>query len=159
MKLVRTLKKTKKNNEATPLAVGEKPLITAQTPPRVARMSPVAPDIKAISPQPAPVAPQAKLNLPEARSVAPAPSALPTVTIEALVDVGFGNQLFLRGQGAGLSWDRGTPLACVDGQTWRWSAPTTDKLTFKLLLNDKVWAQGEDIIATPGKCIGVVPRF
>src|ERR1043166_9073279 len=78
--------------------------------------------------------------------------AKPTVTtIEAKIDVGFGNNLFLRGQGAGLSWERGTPLACVDAKTWRWAAPVTDKLTFKLLLNDKVWAQGEDVMVTPGK--------
>ncbi len=105
---------------------------------------------------------------PEPRAVAPAAAvvpaapvapALPPTTIEARIDVGFGNHLFLRGQGAGLSWERGTPLKCVDGQTWRWSAPTTDRLTFKLLLNDAVWAQGEDIVAAPGKCIGVAPRF
>lgn len=80
-------------------------------------------------------------------------------TIEAKIDVGFGNNLFLRGQGAGLSWERGTPLACVDGQTWRWTAPVTDKLTFKLLLNDAVWAQGEDLVITPGKQLEVAPRF
>ncbi len=80
-------------------------------------------------------------------------------TIEAQIDVGFGNHLFVRGQGAGLSWERGTPLNCVDGQTWRWSAKTTEKLTFKLLLNDTIWAQGEDVVATPGKCVGIAPRF
>src|ERR1043166_8109956 len=78
-------------------------------------------------------------------------TSTPRTTIEAKIDVGFGNNLFLRGQGAGLSWDRGTPLTCVDGKTWRWAAPVTDKLTFKLLLNDKVWAQGEDVMVTPGK--------
>jgi hypothetical protein len=144
MKLVKAFKKTKKNTEP-PIPAAESCMVVTSPPPPVAKTA--APP------------PQAKLSLPEARSVAPAPSAPNATTIEALIDVGFGNHLFLRGQGAGLSWDRGTPLACVDGQTWRWSAPTTDKLTFKLLLNDKVWAQGEDIVATPGKCIGVVPRF
>jgi hypothetical protein len=81
------------------------------------------------------------------------------VTIEAKIDVGFGNILFLRGQGAGLSWERGTPLECVDGKTWRWSAPVSDKLTFKLLLNDAVWAQGEDLVIAPGKQLEVKPRF
>ncbi|HEY9174498.1 MAG TPA: hypothetical protein VI136_19615, partial [Verrucomicrobiae bacterium] len=88
-----------------------------------------------------------------------APPSPPTTVIEAKIDVGFGNQLFLRGQGAGLSWERGEPLQCVDGQTWRWSAPTTDPLRFKLLLNDRIWAQGEDITADPGKCVGIAPRF
>ena len=85
-------------------------------------------------------------------------SARPT-TIESKIDVGFGNTLFIRGQGTGLSWERGVPLKCVDRNTWQWSAPVADKLTFKLLLNDSVWAQGEDIVARPGQRIEITPRF
>jgi len=82
-----------------------------------------------------------------------------TVTIEAKIDVGFGNALFLRGQGHGLSWDRGIPLTCVDGSTWKWSAEADEKLKFKLLLNDAVWAQGEDLVAAPGEKVEVAPAF
>src|SRR5579872_5239985 len=39
------------------------------------------------------------------------------VTIEAKIDVGFGNTLYLRGEGPGLSWTQGVPLTCVDGKT------------------------------------------
>lgn len=80
-------------------------------------------------------------------------------TIEAKINVGFGNNLFVRGKGAGLSWERGTPLTCVEPGTWRWSAPADEKLTCKLLLNDHVWAQGEDVTVTPGKRVAVVPAF
>lgn len=83
----------------------------------------------------------------------------PELTIEAKIDVGFGNALFLRGEGAGLSWERGTPLTCVDGTTWRWSRPGADALKFKLLLNDAIWAQGEDVTATPGQTLQIAPRF
>ncbi|MBC8095528.1 MAG: hypothetical protein H7Y43_06930, partial [Akkermansiaceae bacterium] len=75
------------------------------------------------------------------------------------IDIGFGNKLFVRGQGAGLSWDHGIPLECVDSQTWRLTVPAKDKLQFKLLLNDSVWAQGEDVVAAPGKRVEVVPAF
>ena len=34
-------------------------------------------------------------------------------TITALVDVGFGNTLYLRGEGPGLSWEKGVPMKCV----------------------------------------------
>lgn len=97
--------------------------------------------------------------------VAPAPAktsivtAAAPITIEAKIDVGFGNQLFARGQGAGLSWDHGIPLECVDSQTWRLIVPAKDKLQFKLLLNDSVWAQGEDVVAAPGKKVEVTPAF
>jgi len=83
-----------------------------------------------------------------------------TTIVEAKIDVGFGNNLFLRGQGAaGLSWDRGIPLNCVDGKTWQWSGKADDKLKFKLLLNDTVWAKGEDLVAAPGQKVQVAPAF
>lgn len=79
--------------------------------------------------------------------------------IEAKIDVGFGNQLFLRGEGAGLSWDRGIPLECVDSKTWRLTVPAQEKLLFKLLLNDSVWAKGEDVAVTPGQRLEIAPAF
>jgi hypothetical protein len=83
-----------------------------------------------------------------------------TTIVEAKIDVGFGNNQFLRGQGAaGLSWDRGIPLSCVDGKTWQWSGKADDKLKFKLLLNDTVWAKGEDVVAAPGQKVQVAPAF
>lgn len=96
---------------------------------------------------------------PVVKATPPATTKAAVTVIEAKIDVGFGNKLFVRGQGAGLSWERGTPLACVDGQTWRWTVPASDKLTFKFLINDAIWAQGEDLVATPGKAIKVTPRF
>lgn len=87
-----------------------------------------------------------------------AATAIPT-TIEAKVDVGFGNSLFVRGEGAGLSWEHGTPLTNVDAQTWRLTVPAADKLHVKLLINDSIWAQGEDVVITPGKSVQLSPSF
>ena len=95
----------------------------------------------------------------ETQPTKPATSVLPVTIIEAKIDVGFGNNLFVRGQGAGLSWQRGTPLTCVEPGTWRWSGPVDEKLTFKLTLNDVVWAQGADVTITPGKRVEIVPAF
>lgn len=81
------------------------------------------------------------------------------VTIEAKIDVGFGNMLYLRGEGLGLSWTKGVPLTCVDGKTWKWSAEASEQLKFKLLLNDQVWSQGEDLIAAPGQTVEIAPAF
>jgi len=84
----------------------------------------------------------------------------PMTIIEARMDVGFGNSLFIRGHGDGLSWDKGQPLNCVDGTTWRWSTrPAKGKLVFKLLLNDAAWASGEDLVVEAGRKIEVVPQF
>ena len=43
------------------------------------------------------------------------------VTIEANIDVGYGNSLYLRGEGLGLNWNQGIPLKCEDGSTWKWT--------------------------------------
>jgi hypothetical protein len=86
-------------------------------------------------------------------------SDTPETVIDVKLDVGFGNSLFLRGQGAGLTWERGVPLACIDGKTWRWSQKVKDPVTFKVLINDKVWAAGADLTVTPGQKLELAPAF
>jgi len=89
----------------------------------------------------------------------PAPVEPPTV-IEARIDVGLGNQLFIRGQGNGLNWFEGVRLNCVDANTWVWSSrQAKDRIIFKLLLNDQVWAKGNDVVVEPGQKIEIVPFF
>lgn len=89
----------------------------------------------------------------------PAAATKTITTIEAKINVGFGNSLFVRGEGAGLSWEQGTPLKCVDPQTWQLSVEAKDALKFKILLNDAVWMAGEDLVAMPGKRVEVTPSF
>ena len=80
--------------------------------------------------------------------------------VQANIDVGFGNQLFIRGQGDGLTWDKGLPLACVAPGIWRWSTQAANQeLVFKLLLNDEVWSQGEDWKLPAGERIEIEPSF
>jgi len=116
---------------------------------------PAAAKTVAISTAPAVATASAKAALGRTPTV----TAAAPITIEARIDVGFGNQLFVRGQGAGLSWERGLPLENVDCKTWRLTVPAKDKVQFKLLINDTVWAQGEDVVAAPGKKVEVTPAF
>jgi hypothetical protein len=83
----------------------------------------------------------------------------PLTTIEVKKDVGFGNAVFMRGQGGGLTWERGLPLVCVDAQTWRWSGVAKDPIKFKLLINDKIWSAGNDLVIAPGQKMEVAPEF
>jgi len=88
--------------------------------------------------------------------------AVPTqkiTQIDAKVDVGWGNALFIRGKGAGLTWDKGMPLNCFNGSTWVWHSRAIDKVTFKLLINDVIWAQGEDQVVEAGSKVEVQPVF
>lgn len=84
----------------------------------------------------------------------------PVTRISAKIDVGFGNALFIRGEGAGLSWDRGQPLECVESSTWVWSThKSAQEVTFKLLINDQLWCRGENLRAMPGASAEVAPSF
>jgi len=105
------------------------------------------------------IAPKSTPSAPKAASGAPKTTAEALTTIEVKLDVGFGNAVFLRGQGSGLTWERGVPLACVDGSTWRWAKKSTDPVTFKVLLNDQVWSAGSDIVVAPGQKIEISPSF
>jgi hypothetical protein len=98
---------------------------------------------------------------PTAKTTAPTPAGAGAslTTIEVKRDVGFGNAVFLRGQGGGLTWERGMPLACVDAQTWRWSGVTKDPIQFKVLINDKIWSAGNDLKIAPGQKMEVAPEF
>jgi hypothetical protein len=80
--------------------------------------------------------------------------------VKAKVDVGGGNALFIRGQGEGLSWDKGRPLVCTDRSTWVWSTRRAGTgVVFKLLLNDRIWAAGADRVVQAGQRLEVVPQF
>lgn len=86
--------------------------------------------------------------------------ALRVTTIQARVDVGFGNQLFVRGEGPGLSWDRGLPAQNTGADVWVVELEGAETpVVFKCLINDTLWAQGEDCLAPPGATVTVEPRF
>jgi hypothetical protein len=160
------MKKTTKKSTPTSVPASTPATSKAVAPPIVAS-KPAAPVAVAKPGVPAAVASKSTTLTAASKPGAPVPSAskpagpkpTTTTTIEARIDVGFGNQLFVRGQGAGLSWERGIPLECVDSQTWRLVVPAKEKLQIKLLINDSVWAKGEDVVVTPGKRVELVPAF
>jgi hypothetical protein len=82
------------------------------------------------------------------------------VTITAKIDIGFGNTLFIRGDGAGLSWETGKALACAEGDTWSVVLSGVEKpLAFKFLVNDETWSAGQNFEAAPGDTVTVTPGF
>jgi hypothetical protein len=53
--------------------------------------------------------------------------------------IGIGNRLYIRGNGAGLSWDKGVPLQFVSIGKWRWETNEAGApVQFKLYKNDEV---------------------
>ncbi|MCE2861458.1 MAG: hypothetical protein LW690_03295 [Opitutaceae bacterium] len=106
-----------------------------------------------------PAAPAVVASLPPAlaKPAAPRPSL---TTITAQVDVGFGNTLYIRGAGGGLSWTVGLPMTCVAADLWRISLDAARQdIAFKVLLNDLAWSSGADYIATAGSTVTARPSF
>jgi hypothetical protein len=84
----------------------------------------------------------------------------PATFISAKIDIGFGNHLYLRGTGPGLSWERGIAMDCVGTGLWTVTVKqATAPVAFKLLVNDLSWSTGEDFVAEPGQSITVTPLF
>jgi hypothetical protein len=53
--------------------------------------------------------------------------------------IGIGNKLHIRGDGPGLSWDKGIPLQFISIGKWRWESPDADApINFKLYKNDEI---------------------
>ncbi len=100
---------------------------------------------KRVSPKKAPakktVAPKAKI---------PSKQVVKT-SIIARVDVGFGNQLYIRGAGADLSWEKGLQLENVSAYEWAFATTKAKSdVTFKLLINDELWAEGDNVTVAEG---------
>ncbi len=114
------------------------------------------------SPKPAP----AKKSAPASSKASAAPAVKKTAakaihtTISARIDVGFGNSLYLRGDGPGLSWDRGVLMECTGDDRWTYTvAESIRPVVFKFLINDMTWSNGEDYTAKPGSTAVCTPLF
>jgi hypothetical protein len=108
----------------------------------------------------APVRKPAALPAAPIKKKAPDKPAARKTSIIAKVDVGWGNSLYLRGIGGGLSWDVGVLMDNTKKDEWSWSCPAGDgPITFKFVRNDLHWALGPDHIAVPSETAIIVPQF
>jgi uncharacterized protein YoxC len=111
---------------------------------------PVRPPRKRSPRKPAAEAPPADLVLespsPDESSSSPAApeTAEPAVSADGATRlvvtsyIGIGNRLFVRGEGPGLSWEKGVPLTFVSIGKWRWETnDATGTVRFKLFKNDE----------------------
>jgi hypothetical protein len=81
-----------------------------------------------------------------------------SVTVQC--DVGFGNGVYIRGQGGGLSWEKGVLLENRGADTWVWE--TTQLFTnceFKVLLNDQQYETGDNHWLPCGASVQYRPVF
>lgn len=104
--------------------------------------------------------PAAPKTTPAPAAPAPKPTPKAATIITARIDVGFGNVLFIRGEGPGLTWDKGVPMECKGADEWSWSSSSSaSSFPYKFLINDDIWSDGDDYIAVPNKPNVVIPNF
>ncbi|MFA5057564.1 MAG: hypothetical protein WC485_05580, partial [Opitutaceae bacterium] len=88
---------------------------------------------------------------PEESRPAPTPSADGRTGLTVVSYIGIGNKLYLRGEGPGLSWDKGVPLQFVSIGRWRWeTGAATAPVSCKVYKNDKIEAPLGLIMLAPG---------
>ncbi len=75
-------------------------------------------------------------------------------------DTGFSNHFTIRGKGANLNWEKGQPLKNVKQDEWVWEtdAPFTH-CEFKVLINDRVYENGENHQINAGDSLLYTPHF
>ena len=174
-----------KKKEPTSTPVNKDPKKTTKPTTAAATATPAAPvtPAKAEAPKPAATAAPAKAEAPKPAAKlaatkatkatkAPASPAKATATakksidstatvVVAKYDVGFGNKLFIRGEGAGLSWETGVEMKNVENDVWVWTNNDLKKgaVACKFLINDDVWSTGENLFVPAGETSTVFPNF
>lgn len=131
-----------------------KPAVKTATPPPAPAAKPkkAAPAPKAM-----PAADVAPVAVPAVKPVAPKPVV---TTISARIDIGFGNVLSIRGEGAGLSWDQGLVMANVEKDLWQVTlGESAQPVIFKFLVNDLSWSTGPDYTIASGASVTLLPEF
>ena len=112
---------------------------------------------------PAPKSAPKAIKAPAKKAAAPAKKKTgepPVTFISVSIDIGFGNHLFLRGEGPGLTWDHGIAMDCTGTGLWTASVKNASApVVFKVLVNDITWSTGNDFVVAPGQSITITPSF
>jgi hypothetical protein len=132
--------------EGAPAAAEPPPPATESAPP-AAEPAPTPTPRKRAPRKPAPEQappPPEELTLEAPPQPEPAAAAEPAVSADGATRlvvtayIGIGNRLFIRGEGPGLSWEKGVPLSFVSIGKWRWETnDASGAVRFKLYKNDE----------------------
>jgi hypothetical protein len=108
--------------------------------------------------QPAKTYSQQQTPKPESPQADKKGSSKTRITIK--YDAGFPNQLYIRGKGANLSWDKGQLLKNVKIDEWVWETDAHfTHCEFKILINDRVYENGDNHLLNAGSTLLYTPHF
>lgn len=83
-----------------------------------------------------------------------------TTSVTVHYDVGFSNSFSIRGEGAGLSWEKGLPLTNIKADEWVWQTDLPfENCHFKVLINDQIYEVGDNHSLQKGENFFYIPFF
>lgn len=84
----------------------------------------------------------------------------PKTKVAVKCNAGFPNNLYIRGEGAGLNWDRGTLLKNTKPDEWVWETNVPFEVCqFKILINDTQYEDGDNHFIEFGTWTQHTPHF
>lgn len=79
--------------------------------------------------------------------------------VYAHVMTGIGKKPYLRGEGAGLSWDIGTPMEFVETGKWYWKPSITESFVCRVYKNDEIASIEAPVQVIVGQVVDISPKF
>ncbi len=105
-------------------------------------------------------APSEDMSAETAATIEPSVSADGATRLLVTAYIGIGNKLYIRGDGPGLSWDKGVPMKFVSIGKWGWATDeATGPVVCKLYKNDETAALSGEIFLEPGQHVEVTALF
>jgi hypothetical protein len=112
------------------------------------------------SPAETAAAPAEDVQMESAATVEPSVSADGATRLLVTAYIGIGNKLYIRGEGPGLSWDKGVPMKFVSIGKWGWATDeATGPVACKLYKNDETPALSGEVSLKPGQHVEVTALF
>lgn len=89
------------------------------------------------------------------------PVAPPTTTVHVKYDAGYGNTLFIRGEGPGMSWEQGIELKNTGADSWCFEIASDEfkNFAFKIVKNNQSFEEGSNHTIECGKEVVITPVF
>jgi hypothetical protein len=95
-----------------------------------------------------------------AATIEPSVSADGATRLLVTAYIGIGNKLYIRGDGPGLSWDKGVPMKFVSIGKWGWATDeATGPVACKLYKNDEAASLSGEVFLEPGQHVEVTALF
>ena len=83
-----------------------------------------------------------------------------SITLIAYLNIDISSTPYVRGEGAGLSWDEGVPMEFVEIGKWQWTVENAlESTSCRIFKDDSLAARGDDIIIKVGEKVEVYPKF